>query len=80
VEPTIDTIATGEYPIARPLYIYVNKGTADENPALAGFIDFYLSDDGRASVSESGYVDIPDEDWQATVDTWTNRTTGTQVE
>jgi phosphate transport system substrate-binding protein len=79
VEPTADTIASGEYPIARPLYAYVNAATADENPALAGFIDFYLSDEGRASVSESGYVDIPDADWQATVDTWTDRTTGTQA-
>jgi hypothetical protein len=30
-------------------------------------------------VSEVGYVDIPDEDWQATVETWESRTTGTQV-
>lgn len=80
VEPTVETIASGEYSIARPLYIYVNAASADENPALAGFIDFYLSDEGRASVSEVRYVDIPDEDWQATVETWENRTTGTQVE
>jgi phosphate transport system substrate-binding protein len=81
VEPTTDTIASGEYPIARPLFIYVNAATAESNPALAGFIDFYLSDEGRASVSEVGYVDIPDEDWQATLETWESRTTGsTRVE
>jgi phosphate transport system substrate-binding protein len=80
VEPTIDTIASGEYPIARPLFLYVNPQTAEENPALAAFIDFYLSDEGRASVAEVGYVDIPDEDWQATVETWESRTTGTQVQ
>lgn len=80
VEPTIDTIASGEYPIARPLYVYVNAGTAEENAALAAFVDFYLSDEGRASVAEAGYVDIPDEDWQASVATWESRTTGTQVE
>jgi phosphate transport system substrate-binding protein len=78
VEPTTETIASGDYPIARPLFIYVNAGAAEENDALAAFIDFYLSDEGRASVSEVGYVDIPDEDWQATVDTWENRTTGAQ--
>jgi phosphate transport system substrate-binding protein len=80
VEPNIDTIASGEYPIARPLYLYVNAGTAEQNAALAAFIDFYLSDDGRASVAEVGYVDIPDEDWQATVATWESRTTGTQAD
>ena len=79
VEPTIDTIASGEYPIARPLFIYVDAGAADENAALDAFVDFYLSDEGRASVSEVGYVDIPDEDWQATVETWNSRTTGTRV-
>jgi phosphate transport system substrate-binding protein len=79
VAPTTDAIASGEYPIARPLFVYVNAERADENGTLAAFIDFYLSDEGRASVSEVGYVDIPDEDWQATVETWESRTTGTQV-
>ena len=79
VAPTVDTISSGEYPIARPLFVYVNAGRAEENETLAAFIDFYLSDAGRASVSEVGYVDIPDKDWQATVETWDNRTTGTQV-
>jgi phosphate transport system substrate-binding protein len=80
VEPTTETIASAEYPIARPLFVYVNAQTAEENAALAAFIDFYLSDEGRASVAEVGYVDIPDEDWQATVDTWESGTTGSQVE
>jgi phosphate transport system substrate-binding protein len=79
VEPTVETIASGEYPIARPLFIYVNAQAAEENPAVTAFIDFYMSDEGRASVSEEGYVDIPDEDWQASVETWESRTTGTQV-
>lgn len=79
VAPTVDTIASGDYPIARPLFVYVNAQRAEENEALSAFIDFYLSDDGRASVSEVGYVNIPDEDWQATVSTWEDRTTGTQV-
>jgi phosphate transport system substrate-binding protein len=79
VEPTVETISAGEYPIARPLFIYVNAATADENPALEAYIDFYMSDEGRASAAEVGYVDIPDEDWQASVEAWENRTTGTQV-
>ena len=79
VEPTVETIASGEYPIARPLFIYVNAQEAEENPAVAAFIDFYLSDQGRASVSEEGYVDIPDADWEAMVALWESRGTGTQV-
>lgn len=79
VEPTVETIASDEYPIARPLFIYVNAQVAEENPAVAAFIDFYLADQGRASVSEQGYVDIPDADWEASVANWESRTTGTQV-
>lgn len=77
VEPTVDTISSGEYPIARPLFIYVNSAAAEENPAVAAYVDYYLSNAGRESVSEVGYVDIPDEDWQTSVETWDNRTTGT---
>ena len=34
VEPTAETIASGEYPIARNLYIYVSASRLAENPAL----------------------------------------------
>ena len=61
VEPTYETISGGEYPIARDLYVYVNAAKAEENPALAAYIDFYLSEDGLATVSEVGYVDLPEE-------------------
>ena len=36
VEPTAETIASGEYPIARDLYIYVSASKLAENPALEG--------------------------------------------
>ena len=70
VAPTEETIADGSYPLSRSLYIYVNKAKAEENPALASFIDFYLSDDGKANVSGEGYVELPDERWEATKKTW----------
>ncbi|MGH9245634.1 MAG: PstS family phosphate ABC transporter substrate-binding protein [Acidimicrobiales bacterium] len=76
VEPNPDTIASGEYPISRPLFIYVNAERAESNEALAPFIDFYLSDEGIASVEEAGYIDIPDEDIEATREAWESRTTG----
>jgi phosphate transport system substrate-binding protein len=75
VEPTDETIADNSYPVSRPLFIYVNPAKAEENPALASFVDFYLSD-AIASVSEVGYVDLADEDLAATVERWDARTTG----
>lgn len=60
VEPTAETIASGTYPLSRPLFIYVNLGKAAEKPELAAYVDFYLSDDGLASVRETGYVELVD--------------------
>ena len=57
VEPTPETIASGEFPIARNLFIYVNAAKADENPALAAFVDYYVTDgrdDPRRSRRGSG--------------------------
>ena len=80
VEPTYETISAGEYPIARDLYFYVNAAKAEENEALAAFVDFYLSEEGLASVSEVGYVDLPEEEISATQSVWENRETGTREE
>ena len=43
VEPTPETIAGGEFPIARDLFIYVNATELDENPALGPFVDYYVN-------------------------------------
>lgn len=74
--PTPETISSGEYPIARDLYIYVNRSQMEEKPALEAFVDFYLSEEGLASVSEVGYVDLAEEDVQATIDNWEAKETG----
>jgi phosphate transport system substrate-binding protein len=70
VEPTPDTIGDGSYPFSRSLYIYVNTGKAAENPAVASFVDLYLSEQGLAKVGEAGYVDLPADRIQATKDAW----------
>lgn len=70
VVPSDATVGDGTYPISRRLYIYVNNRRAQENPAVADFVDFYLSDDGLASVEEVGYVRLPDADVAATRKAW----------
>ncbi len=70
ITPTDETIASNEYPLARDLFIYVNSGNAQDKPALQQFVDYYLSDEGMAAVSEAGYVQLADEDLQATRDAW----------
>lgn len=70
VEPTPATIADGTYPLARTLYVYVNAARAEANPAVAAYVDTYLSDEGRSSVSEVDYVPLTDADWEATQAAW----------
>lgn len=73
VAPTSETVGNKSYPISRPLFFYVNNAKVDSNAALAPFVDFYLSDAGISSVTEEGYVALPDDQLQATRDAWTNQ-------
>ena len=55
VMPSDKTVKSGEYPIARPLYLYLNgkpRGT------LKDFVDFCLNTEGQKVVSQTGYVTI----------------------
>ena len=73
VLPSTETIADGSYPFSRSLYIYVNTAAAAENPAVASYVDIYLSDAGLATVSEAGYVDLPSGRIAASRETWSSR-------
>lgn len=56
VAPTPSTVLSGEYkPLSRPLFIYVDK-EALKRPEVAGFVEFYLSDEGQAVVEKRKYV------------------------
>jgi phosphate transport system substrate-binding protein len=78
-DPSAETIADGSYPLSRTLYIYVNKAEAEENPAVAAYVDYYLGD-GYTSVEDVGYVALPDDQLSDTTQTWESRSTGTRAE
>ncbi len=67
--PTPETIASGDYPLSRPLFIYVNTAKAGENATLAAYVDQYLGD-LYDCVSEAGYVKLDDADLAETVGVW----------
>ena len=59
VAPTDATINQGTYsPLSRPLFIYVRKDAANE-PHIAEFIRYYLSEEGQKLVAEVGYIPFP---------------------
>ncbi|HEX2180135.1 MAG TPA: substrate-binding domain-containing protein [Actinomycetota bacterium] len=68
VAPSPETIADNTYPISRPLFIYVNTQKMADNPALEAFVEYYVSDDGLATASEVGYVELNDEEAAATAE------------
>jgi len=70
VTPGPDTVTDGTYPLARSLYIYVNPNKIAENPALAPFVDYYLSDEGIASVTAVQYVALPADRLEAARTAW----------
>ena len=55
VEPTKETIRSGDYPITNELYA-VTAGS--DNPHVEAFIDWILSEQGQEIVEETGYVGI----------------------
>jgi phosphate transport system substrate-binding protein len=77
VAPTSATIADASFPISRFLYTYVNADAAANEPAVAAFVDYMLSDEGLEAVSEVGYVDLPDADQTRARSIWNSRLTGT---
>jgi len=74
VSPTPETIASGDYPISRPLFVYINAAKAESNSALVEYVDFYLSEEGLANIDKAGYVRLAD--YAPVRAVWENRTTG----
>jgi len=45
IVPSTDSIASGEYPVSRPLFFYVKKAHIGVIPGLKEYIEFFVSDD-----------------------------------
>ena len=60
IEPTEDTAESGEYALARPLFIYSDAKIMAEKPQVASFISFYLSRVNEM-IGEVGYFPASDE-------------------
>lgn len=59
VEPTHDTIQSGDYtPLSRPLFVYANNKALEE-PAMYNFMEYALENAG-AMAESVGYVKSPD--------------------
>jgi phosphate transport system substrate-binding protein len=57
VPPTAETASAGEYPLARPLFMYT---AGEPEGVVAEYLDWIFSADGQDIVAQLGFVPLPD--------------------
>ncbi len=59
-EAEMENVMNGSYPLARFLYVYINKKPGQPlDPLVREFIKFILSKEGQESVVKDGYLPLP---------------------
>jgi len=69
VHPNADTIASGDYPVSRPLFVYVKNAHRGVIPNLQEFVEEFVSEDAMGPggyLSERGLVPLADATREAT--------------
>mgnify|MGYP000866041296 CR=1 FL=1 len=64
VTASLETIASGKYPLSRPLFIYVKQGHVGSIPGLAEFVKEYLSERAGGAegyLADKGLIPLPRE-------------------
>ena len=75
IKPSTETIASGEYPVSRPLFFYVKKAHLGVVPGLKEYVEFFLSDQmigPDSPLVEYGLVAAPDAERQGQRDAFTS--------
>jgi phosphate transport system substrate-binding protein len=67
VAPTAQSINDGTYsPLSRPIFVYLNTDSL-ARPEVRSFVDFYI-DNAAGIANEVGYIELPEEMYQASRD------------
>lgn len=67
VDATSENIISGKYPLARPLFIYVNKKDLEEKKEVKAFVKFYLENAGKLA-KEIKMIAQPDDVYTKQID------------
>jgi phosphate transport system substrate-binding protein len=65
VQPTFDNIASGKYPVSRPLFFYVKKAHVNVIPGMKEYLKEFTSEQAWGSegyLSEKGMIPMPDKE------------------
>jgi phosphate transport system substrate-binding protein len=71
VAPSLETVASGEYPVSRPLFFYVKGEHIGTVPGLAEYTEFFLSDQmtgAGGTLEGAGLIPQPDADRAAVLE------------
>ena len=79
VAPSAQTAQSGEYPLSRPLFIYVSTQDLEQQPELEEFVTFYLENVNQF-VEQAHYVPLPESGVQEARERFQNRTVGSAPE
>ena len=63
VQPSTETIASGEYPVSRPLFFYIKKAHIGVIPGLKEYAQFFMADEiagPEGPLSNYGLVSLPE--------------------
>lgn len=69
VPPTAETVGSGDYALARPLFIYSTAPVMREKPQVASFLNFYLTYVGE-EITRVGYFPASEEALSGARRTW----------
>jgi phosphate transport system substrate-binding protein len=73
-----NTIISGEYPLSRPLFIYVSTDAVKKNKAVVPFVNYYIEPSALTNfVEDSDYVAFPKSTENKVQQRWEDHTTGT---
>jgi len=75
ITPSLQSVMDSTYqPLARPIFIYVSTKAADKDE-IKKFVEFYLKNASQL-VKEVGYIPLPDEAYEAALERFQKRITG----
>jgi phosphate transport system substrate-binding protein len=75
VEPNMDNVLKGNYPLSRPLFIYVSNKAA-ERPEVKEFVEYFLTE-GPKLVEEIKYLPLPQKAYDMGLERFRKRQAGT---
>ncbi|WP_323171307.1 substrate-binding domain-containing protein [Natrialba sp. PRR66] len=69
-EPSLEAASEGSYPLARPIYWYVNQEKLQDDEALQGFMEYAIEMSGDQSIvsDDIGYVAMNDQEVEDNLD------------